>query len=58
VAIEDVLDLDRRDILAARNDDVLRAVPQLDIAVGMDDSEIAGVEPAAGKGFLGGACFR
>src|SRR4029077_12517583 len=53
--VEDVFDLDRRDVLAARNDDVLRAVLQLDIAVGMHDPEIARMEPPARKGLLGGA---
>src|SRR5258708_7985618 len=51
MAVEHLLDLERRDILAARDDDVLGAVLDLDIAVGMHDAEIAGVKPAAGKGF-------
>ena len=53
MAVEHVLDLDRRDVLAARDDDVLRAVLDLDIAVGVGDREIAGMEPAAGEGLLG-----
>jgi hypothetical protein len=53
VAVERVLDLDRRDVLAARDDDVLRAVLDLDIAVGVGDREIAGMEPAAGKRLFG-----
>ena len=43
---EHALDLDGRDVLAARDDDVLAAVLQLDIAVGVPHAEIAGVEPA------------
>src|SRR5207244_9162935 len=42
-----LLDLDRRDVLAARDDDVLLAVAQLDVPVGVPDRQIAGVEPAA-----------
>ena len=49
VAVEDVLDLDRRDVLAAGDDDVLRAVLDLDVAVGVGDREVAGVEPAPAK---------
>src|SRR5262249_29724069 len=33
--VERILDLDRRDVLAARDDDVLRAVLELDVAVCM-----------------------
>jgi hypothetical protein len=33
VAVQHVLDLDRRDVLAARDDDVLAAVLDLDVAV-------------------------
>jgi len=38
--VERLLHLDRRDVLAAGDDDVLRAVFQLDVAVGMEDAEI------------------
>ena len=51
--VESVLDLDRGNILAAGNDDVLGAVLELDIAVGMHHAEIAGVKPAAGESPLG-----
>src|SRR5665647_3253295 len=51
--VKRVLHLDRGDILAAGNDDVLRAIFQLDVAIRMHDAEIAGVEPAAGKLLLG-----
>src|SRR2546430_10754914 len=37
------LHLDGRDILAARDDDVLFAVPELDVAVGVPDGEVARV---------------
>src|SRR4051812_2582784 len=53
VAVQHVLDLDRRDVLAARDDDVLRAVLDLDITVRVGNGEIAGMEPAAGEGLLG-----
>ena len=42
-----LLDLDRGDVLAARDDHVLEAVAQLDVAVLVHDAEVAGVEPAA-----------
>src|SRR6266446_5881905 len=45
MAIERILDFERGDVLAARDDDVLRAVLDLDIAVGVADGEVAGVEP-------------
>src|SRR5271165_682639 len=55
VPVENVFDLDRRDVLAARDDDVLRTILQLDIAVGMHDPEIARMKLAAGKGLLRGS---
>src|SRR5260370_20247080 len=48
-----LLDLDGRDVLAARDDDVLLAVAQLDVAVGMPDPDVARVEPAAPAGLRG-----
>src|SRR4051812_8160380 len=48
-----LLDLDARDVLAARDDDVLGAVAELDVAVGMPDREVARVKPAALEGLLG-----
>ena len=36
--VDDAFDLDRRDVLAAGNDDVFGSVLQLDIAVGVPDS--------------------
>ena len=38
-----LLDLDARDVLAARDDDVLASVAQLDIPVGVPDGEVTGV---------------
>src|SRR5207245_1034830 len=46
MAEQDALDLDRGDVLAAADDDVLDPVSNLDVAVGLDDRCIAGVEPA------------
>ena len=54
--VECVLDLDGRDVLAARNDDVLGAVLDLDVAVRLHDGEVAGVVPAAAEGVCG--CVR
>ena len=48
-----LLDLDARDVLPAGDDDVLRAVAQLDVAVGMPHGEVTGMEPAALEGVLG-----
>ena len=39
------LDLDRRDVLAAGHDEVLPAVDDRHVAVGVDDGEVAGAEP-------------
>ncbi len=49
VGADGLLDLDRRDVLAAGDDDVLGAVAQFDVAVGVPDGQITGVEPAAAK---------
>src|SRR5262249_11939980 len=53
MAIEHILDFDRRNVLATRDDDVLRAILDFDIAVGMADGEVAGVEPAVLEGCSG-----
>src|SRR3989454_10569336 len=44
-----LLDLDRRDVLAARDDDVLLPVAQLDVAVGVPHRDVARVEPPAAE---------
>ena len=54
VPVEDLLDLERRDVLAAGDDDVLRAVLDLDVAVRVPHRQVAGVEPAAAERLLGG----
>ena len=51
VASDDLLDFDGRDILAARDNDVLLSVAQFDIAVGVPDGQIAGVKEAVPEGF-------
>src|SRR5258708_8621583 len=47
VPVEHVLHLERRDVLAAGDDDVLGAVLDLEIAVGLHHREVARVEPTA-----------
>ena len=42
-----LLDLDAGDVLSAGDDDVLAAVAQLDVAVGMPHGQVPGMEPAA-----------
>lgn len=49
VLVERILHFDRRDVLAAGDDDVLGAILELDVAVGVHDTEIAGMKPAAGE---------
>src|SRR5690606_30320610 len=55
VTVEHAFHLDGGDVLAAGNDDVLEAILDLYITIRVADRQVAGVEPAAGKGFLGGA---
>src|SRR5687767_1090155 len=50
--VKRVLDLDRGDVLAAGDDDVLGAVLDLHVAVRVHHREVAGMEPAAGEGRL------
>src|SRR5699024_2444146 len=45
-----LLDLDRRDVLTAGDDDVLGAVEDLHIAVRVHHGEVPGVEPPAAEG--------
>src|SRR5215831_3044695 len=42
-----LLDLDGRDVLPTRDDDVLLAVAELDVAVGVPDADVSRVEPPA-----------
>ena len=48
------LDLDRRDVLAAAPDHVLAPVDEVEVALGAAAHDVAGVEPAAVPGLLGG----
>ena len=45
-----LLHLDGRDVFAAGDDDVLLAVAELDVAVGVHDGDVARMEPAAAEG--------
>ncbi len=45
------LHLDCRDVLTARDNDVLGAISQFDVGVRVDDAEITRVEPSSAKGF-------
>ncbi len=54
VTVQGILDLERADIFAAADDDVLAAILDLHIAVGLGDGEVTGVEPAAVEGLRGG----
>ncbi len=54
VAVERLLDLDRRDVLAAGDDDVLGPILDLHVAVRFPDRQVPGVEPPAGERLLGG----
>src|SRR5689334_16035326 len=47
MAEDDVLDLDRRNVLAAGDDHVLLAVADRQVALVVDGAAVAGVEPAA-----------
>ena len=49
-----LLDLDRRDVLAAGDHHVLGPVEQLDVAVRVHHAEVTGVEPSSGEGCGGG----
>jgi hypothetical protein len=51
VAIEHILDFQRRNVFATGDDHVLGAILDLDVAIAMDDRQIAGMEPATFKGF-------
>src|SRR5215831_15601369 len=44
---DEVLDVERRDPFAAGLDDVLEAVRDLEVSVGADDANVAGVQPSA-----------
>src|SRR5262249_31462514 len=54
VARHGLLHFDSGDVLAAGDDDVLLAIAQLDVAVGMPHRDVAGVEPSAAKRLGGG----
>ena len=54
VRVEDALDLERRDVLAAAPDDVLAPVDEVEVALRTALDDVAGVEPAVGPRLLGG----
>src|SRR6185295_14945903 len=47
VAVEDLLDLYRGDVLSPGDDDVLAPVPDLDVTVGMHHGQVSGQEAAS-----------
>ncbi len=53
MAVKHVFDFDAGDVFPARNNDVLAAILDLDVAVGIDHREVAAVKPAAMKSLLG-----
>ena len=55
MAVDRVLDFQRRNIFAARDDHILAAVLDLDITVGLHHRQVAGVEPAARERIAGRA---
>ncbi|MNI69435.1 hypothetical protein D3C73_1251800 [compost metagenome] len=54
VTVENIFDFDGGYVLAARDDDVLEAVLDFDIAVRVPDRQVASVEPAAFERFTCG----
>ena len=50
MAVEDLLDFARVDVVAAADDHLLEPVDDLDVAVGVLAAEVAGVQPAVAKG--------
>ncbi len=48
VLVEDALDLERRDVLAAAPDHVLAPVDEVEVAFGRAADDVAGVEPVVG----------
>ena len=47
--VQDIFHLSRIDVLTTGDNDVLRAILELDIAIWINDSQVAGMEPAAGQ---------
>src|SRR5581483_6859292 len=54
MAVQHLLDLDRGDVLSAGDDDVLAPVADLDVAIGVHHSQVAGEEAAAAGDLPGG----
>ena len=54
MAVQNVFDLDRGDVLAPGNDHVLRAILDAHVPIRLDHGEIPGVEPAAGESLFRG----
>ncbi len=54
VGVQDVLDHPRVDVEPARDDHVLDPVGDVEVALGVDVSGVAGVQPAFAEGFGGG----
>ena len=53
VSQKHAFDFDRRNVLAAADDDVLYAVANLDVTIRMHDRGVAGMKPSAAESLLG-----
>ena len=54
VPVQRFFDLDGGNVFPTRNNDILGSILELDVAIGVDHPQVAGVEPTAFKGLLGG----
>src|SRR2546430_15138189 len=50
MCVDSLLYLDRRDVLAARDDHVLRTIAKLDVTIRMDNAQVATAEPTIARG--------
>jgi len=55
--VQRLFHFDGRDILATRDDNIFRAVLELNVAIGMNDTQVTRVEPPPGHGLLRSLCI-